>query len=339
MKIYFTWEDKGNKNRVKYLRGALWRNGHRIAKKAPDRLPENAVWMFGLSHKILEPLPARTLSFMERAPGNVFFYQTNDENNFGIDRIPNPNVVSKALFLRNHWPSDIGRIPESIRGKTGFINPLIKPCAAKPGAPIVRRSVPILFYGVNTGSRNVNRSCREEAMRRIRAAKLPLTGGLVRHPEYQTPADLLVEAISPREHDRLLSDTRICLALWGNCPLTYRLFEGLSRRCFVVTPSLSSIRFADGGLSAGSHYVEVKPDLSDLVETLEYYLTHPDEAQRIADSGHRHFLKVFQFRGVDLPQPLYREIAASWRGRLAEAHPGWLWRTAASGILPLLKSV
>jgi hypothetical protein len=40
MVVNFTWEDNGNKNRVKYMCGALWRNGHRIVRMASEGLPK-----------------------------------------------------------------------------------------------------------------------------------------------------------------------------------------------------------------------------------------------------------------------------------------------------------
>jgi hypothetical protein len=333
MNLHFTWEDPGNRSRTRLLRAALWRNGHRIRFGRPERVGRNDAWMIGLSHRIRTPVSREILAVAEKAEGPVFFYQTNDENDFQAWRIENPKVVEKALFLRNHWPSDIREIPESIRGKTGFINPLIKPFTARPGRPLERRSIPILFYGVNTGDANHGPTCREMALRLIRNAGLPLTGGLVAHPEYATPHDLTVERMSPRRHRRLLSDARICLALWGNCPLTYRLFEGLSRRCLVVTPSLDSIRFSDCGLTPGRHYIEVKPDLSDLIKTLESCLRRPGESQRIADAGFQHFSRFFAFRGLNLPQTLYTEIVASWHGRLIEAEPSELQRRAAGALL------
>ena len=133
--------------------------------------------------------------------------------------------------------------------------------------------------------------------------------------------------------------SRICLALWGNCPLTYRLYEGLSRRCLVVTPSLAEIRFVNGGLAPGRHYVEVKPDLSDLAEILDHYLRHLDEAQHIADAGHLHFAQVLRFSGVNFPQPLYLEITASWQDRFVEARSSALRKAVKSALLSLVRSI
>jgi spore maturation protein CgeB len=51
--------------------------------------------------------------------------------------------------------------------------------------------------------------------------------------------------------------------------------------------------FMEGTLIPDHHYVCIKDDYSDLEEKLNYYIEHPDEAQRIIDNAHEF---VAQFR-------------------------------------------
>lgn len=51
--------------------------------------------------------------------------------------------------------------------------------------------------------------------------------------------------------------------------------------------------FMEGQLVPGYHYIEVKPDFSDLIERLDYYSAHPDEAEAIVRHAHEW---VAQFR-------------------------------------------
>ena len=44
--------------------------------------------------------------------------------------------------------------------------------------------------------------------------------------------------------------------------------------------------FMEGTLIPNYHYIEVKPDFSDLVEKLEYYIAHPEEAEAIVCHAH-----------------------------------------------------
>lgn len=51
--------------------------------------------------------------------------------------------------------------------------------------------------------------------------------------------------------------------------------------------------FMEGKLIPNYHYIEIKPDFSDLEERLNYYIEHPEEAQQIVDHAHAY---VTQFK-------------------------------------------
>lgn len=51
--------------------------------------------------------------------------------------------------------------------------------------------------------------------------------------------------------------------------------------------------FMEGTLKPDYHYIGVEDDYSDLLPKMEYYIAHPDEAQRIIDHAHEY---VNQFR-------------------------------------------
>jgi uncharacterized membrane protein len=49
----------------------------------------------------------------------------------------------------------------------------------------------------------------------------------------------------------------------------------------------------EGRLIPNVHYVEIKPDFSDLEERLRFYINNPKEALQIIDNAHR-FVKQFR---------------------------------------------
>jgi RNase adaptor protein for sRNA GlmZ degradation len=51
--------------------------------------------------------------------------------------------------------------------------------------------------------------------------------------------------------------------------------------------------FMEGRLIPNYHYIEVKPDFSDVEERLNYYIQHPEEAEEIIRNAHSY---VDQFR-------------------------------------------
>jgi hypothetical protein len=341
MNIYFTGEDSQVVNRSKYLRGGLLKNGHEVRKKVPADPAEEGIWFHGISRDDTKLLPEAFVSLMGNFRGRLVFFRNDDGIDFALDKIPGHLAARASLFLRNHWPSDTSSIPVAIRGRTGFVNPLLRPIRSRAGKRLDLRPIPILFYGAGTGGGNLGagRNCRVEALRMIRNASLPIRGGLIEQDGYPVPEDLLVSAIPQREHNRLVLQSRICLALWGNCVLTYRFFEGLAHRSLVLVPSLSGISFVHCGLVPQKHFVEVKADLSDLVGKLGYYLSNLREAQQIADAGFEHFRKHFEFSGVDFPQPMLEEILSSWCGLLAVDGRASIRSRIAKMILPFAKSV
>jgi len=68
----------------------------------------------------------------------------------------------------------------------------------------------------------------------------------------------------------------------------------MSSNSIAVTPRLTcETWFMEGTLIPNYHYIEVKPDFSDLEERLTYYIQHPEEAEAIIQHAHEY---VDQFR-------------------------------------------
>ena len=55
----------------------------------------------------------------------------------------------------------------------------------------------------------------------------------------------------------------------------------------------------EGRLEAGLHYVELKDDYSDLIEKMDYYLAHEEEALQIIKNANQY---VEQFKDVKQEQ-------------------------------------
>ncbi|WP_086774376.1 glycosyl transferase family 90 [Vibrio coralliirubri] len=62
----------------------------------------------------------------------------------------------------------------------------------------------------------------------------------------------------------------------------------MSSNSLCFTPKLRyETWFMEGKLKAGIHFVEVKDDFSDLVQKMNYYLEHPDEAEAIIQNANQ----------------------------------------------------
>ena len=80
--------------------------------------------------------------------------------------------------------------------------------------------------------------------------------------------------------------------------INMRLFEGIGCGALVLT---DLVPHQDRLFEDGKHYV-VYDDIDDLIQKLDYYLTHLDEAQAIASDGHRHLLAhhTYEIRAREL---------------------------------------
>ncbi|MEI9935672.1 MAG: glycosyltransferase [Pseudomonadota bacterium] len=318
MRFYFTEEDRATSSRAADIRAALVYAGHRVIRGRVGEPPPTSVdvWMHGIGIEGSPPMTERVATLLCESPARIGIFQLCDAENMSFERIPSAVMARADLFLRNHWPRDDGLIPDQARDRTGWLPPMIKPLRARPGLALAERAGGAIFYGTRTGFANLagGKNARDELVRLMRGANLPFRGGILGHddPRYPVDPSLAVARMSGAQHDRLLQDAKICLSPWGNHVLTYRFFEGLARRCLVVAESIQAAAFLDGGLQAGRHYVEVKADLSDLIDQVRYYLASPVEAQRIADAGHEHFKQYFEARGRLISAYTFEASIASW---------------------------
>ncbi len=63
----------------------------------------------------------------------------------------------------------------------------------------------------------------------------------------------------------------------------------MSSNSVAVSPPMKyETWFMEGQLIPNYHYIEVKPDYSDLIEKLQHYINHPDEAESIIDHAHEY---------------------------------------------------
>ena len=103
------------------------------------------------------------------------------------------------------------------------------------------------------------------------------------HPEWQR------EKLTIGDH----LDFKFIMSLEGN-DVASNLKWIMSSNSIAVTPCLTQETwFMEGTLIPNYHYIEVKPDFSDLEERLTYYIEHPDEAEAIIQHAHEY---ISQFR-------------------------------------------
>lgn len=84
----------------------------------------------------------------------------------------------------------------------------------------------------------------------------------------------------------------------------------MSSNSLAVTPPLHyETWFMEGTLIPNYHYVEVKSDFSDLIEKMQYYINHPEEAEAIIAHAHEY---LQQFRNKHHERALQVMVAEKY---------------------------
>ena len=103
------------------------------------------------------------------------------------------------------------------------------------------------------------------------------------HPKWQ---------VNPMSIDEHL-DYKFILALEGNDVASNLKWIMSSNSLAVMPKPTYETWFMEGKLIPNYHYMEIKPDYSDLEERMKYYIAHPDEANEIIRHAHEYIAQFF----------------------------------------------
>lgn len=146
-----------------------------------------------------------------------------------------------------------------------------------------KKNVAIFRGDLGTGKKN-----RDVFMEKFADGQSPLvdaasTNRSEAHPEWQKGKMTIGEHL----------DYKFIMSLEGN-DVASNLKWVMSSNCVAVTPRLRrETWFMEGTLIPNYHYIEVKPDFSDLEERLQYYIDHPEEAEAIIQHAHEYVSQFF----------------------------------------------
>ena len=132
------------------------------------------------------------------------------------------------------------------------------------------------------------------------------TGSKSVHKQWQKPK------ISIAEH----LPYKFLLSLEGN-DVASNLKWAMSSNSLVFSPKPKfETWFMEGTLIGGVHFVEIKPDYSDLEEKLEYFIANPNKAKEIIHNAHIYCKQFFDKRREDIISLLVLEKYFYYAGQL-----------------------
>jgi len=91
-----------------------------------------------------------------------------------------------------------------------------------------------------------------------------------------------------------LMTSKIALSPFGWGEICFRDYEIVACGALLIKPDMTHVRVRSDIFQANETYVPIKWDFSNLAEKIDHYLSHPDEAKRIAVAGRRCLLKYFK---------------------------------------------
>lgn len=104
------------------------------------------------------------------------------------------------------------------------------------------------------------------------------------------------EWMKPKKTIREHLDYKFIMALEGNDVASNLKWVMSSNSIAVMTRPTCETWFMEGTLIPDYHYIQIKDDLSDLKEKLDYYIRRPDEAQQIIDHAHEYVAQFLDTR-------------------------------------------
>lgn len=103
--------------------------------------------------------------------------------------------------------------------------------------------------------------------------------------------------VSRRQYLRDMKRGRIAISPFGWGELSLRDYEAVCHNCLLIKPSVDHIATEPNIFIAGETYVPVRWDYADLEEKCDYYLTHPEAADRIIQNARNVFINYFRRDG------------------------------------------
>lgn len=124
--------------------------------------------------------------------------------------------------------------------------------------------------------------------------------------EWMTPKKTILEHL----------DYKFIIAIEGNDVASNLKWVMSSNSIAVMTRPTCETWFMEGTLQPGVHYIEVREDFGDIEEKLQFYIDHPDEAQKIIDQAHAYVAQFQDHEREDLIQLMVMQRYFSLSGQV-----------------------
>lgn len=223
---------------------------------------------------------------------------------------PDEILDKTVAFAKIQW-DNMGEYNYRLYGKKIVMHPFLIGNLQEPSAD----KKPILsFYGFPTGDLETERNLRIRACRMLKN-KPWFQGGVVGQEPGAT-RDISGIEVGRRPRNFYLNSINkslLSLCMPGNSVLTYRHFESMGMKSCVVSCRLKQFRWLNK-MIPGEHYLEVSPDLSNLIEICEQAIENKDETLHIAQNGYDLYNEYYRLMpDGGMTDAMWEDIVKQWR--------------------------
>lgn len=226
-------------------------------------------------------------------PGHPHFHRFHSGNKIVLDTLDGPEISSADLatsriYFKCQLPREekswifTGETPPEFRSRVRPFPYSTFTFPRKFPPPTPTRGIFFLGWDAKGASR------RRKIVSALKSSKLPFVGGLFQREDLSpdpVPRELSHPRLFPIDlYQEMARDFKINLALAGNGPLSFRLYELLSLGCFVISERLSVPILPEE--PRDREHLVFFDTTEELISLCDYYLKEDQERERIAEKGY-----------------------------------------------------
>ncbi len=295
--------------RMAPLAATLKRHGHTFTDQP---IPDADLWLVDSMHP--HKIDDKTIEELISFGGQIVLTSMGDWSSFNTQMegrgLPDEILDKTIAFAKIQWDNK-GEYDYHLFCKKVTMQPFL---IGNLQEPKKEKKSTVSFYGLPTGDLETENNLRIKACR-ILKEKSWFQGGIVgQEPGAHRDISGIETGKRPRPfYLSSINRSMLSLCMPGNSVLTYRHFESLGMKSCVITCCLNKFRWLNR-MIPGEHYIDVLPDLSNLVEVCEKALIDKQTTSQIADNGYKLYYDYYRLLpDGGMTEAMWEDIAKQLR--------------------------
>jgi hypothetical protein len=288
----------------------LIRHGHVFTDQ---KIPDADLWLVDCMHP--HKIDDATIEELIQFRGQIMLVSLGDWSSFNTQMegkgLPDEVIDKVVAFAKIQWTLEITDYDPRIIGKQIIMQPFL--ISGLP-EPMTSKKPIASFYGLPTGDLETEKNLRIRACR-ILKNKSWFQGGIVgQEPGAQRNISGVEIGHRPRPfYLNSINQSLVSLCMPGNSILTYRHFESMGMKSCVVSCCLNQFRWLNR-MVPGQHYLDILPDLSNLLDVCEQAISDKKTTLQIAQKGYDLYQAYYRLLpDGSMTDAMWADITQQWK--------------------------